>query len=439
VATVKLPDTFEHFLKKTGVTLFEFQREFALWLFLLWRDRRDPIKHSDGAVKMARQVGKTTITAVWLAYIIIMYRAQIVIISTKQQKTKKMARLILKFLRATGERLETKGVEEARFEDDAGFVCLSGTPESQRESETADIVLVDEAQDIEFESVYHDVGPMTAMTGGFILSIGIGGTAWSFGEQMFDKEGDGVRTMTVPWYKIAEEAHRTQHPALVNQWLPTMERDRVRMTPIDFAAHYGCERIPDTSYALLPNIYLWNNVYPDRKFDPMDAYDLRVGLDWGKRADSSALIAVAHLHGDVGTDYVMYGYGHFQCGYDQQLEEITKILKGEMPWQVVDSELNGVSEPMVDFLRQRLGRPGVLHEFSADKLGKSDALKSMNRASNNGRMLYVDDGRLAAACVKDLRAIGMKYTESDVIKATHSDWGAALLATFYQKRIAKVG
>jgi len=427
----KLPKDFEDFLRFGHMELFDYQRPVVRMLFRAWETR------TDAAIKQARQTGKTAILSVWLAYMIIRHRIRLVIISTKQQKTQKISRKILQIMRASGQEIDPNGVMEGRFEDDAGFICLSGNKEAQRESESADIVLVDEAQDVDYANVYPDLGPMTNMTNGIVMCIGIGGIASSFIETMFDDPQ--VLTAEVPRGVVESEARRTGNATLI-KWVERMKLERQRLTPVDFAAHYECMRIPDVEYALLPNIHRWDDKYPGRQFSPLEARDLRVGIDWGKRSDSSALVGVAVMHTEGGLDYVLYGYGQYSgLGYAQQIERINEKLESDdFPWTTVYAETVGVGNVCADILKDKLVRPEALKEAWPGQSEKSECCKTLQVQSQANRMLWVDDGEFAQSCINDLKNVGVRYTASDLLKPTHSDWLAALMAPFYPVKIAEV-
>lgn len=380
----------------------------------------------DIAVKQARQTGKTMLTSIWLAYQIMRNRARIVIISTKMQKTKKIAKKILQALKRCGEKLTEDSFVETRCPDEAGFICMSGQPDAEREGETADIVFVDEMQDIDFEAVYEDVSPMRAATGGIIISAGIGGIAVSFGETMFDNK-DVVKVL-VTWREVALE--REQH-AWIAKWLRTMEKDRKIMDQATFEAHYEGRRLPANKVAWLPYLISWDEVYPDYKFDPFQCKRAVVGLDWGRRTDFSALVGLALMPQKM--DLVMYGFGKYDgMGYAEQLEGVNNDL-ASIPYHYISSETNNIGDVLTEFLRKKLkAEARALKEFYTDAEMKKNTVQHLNFMSVTKRLLFVDDGRWALDAVEDLVRVGVKYTATGGMKITHSDWASALIAATYE-------
>lgn len=396
-----------------------FQRRTLGSLFVAYH------KGLDSAIKQPRQTGKTMLIAVWLAYQIMRNRARIVIVSTKMQKTKKIAKKIIQILKRCGETLIEDSYVESRCPDEAGFICMSGQADAEREGETADIVFVDEHQDIDFDAVYEDVSPMRAATNGIIVSAGIGGAALSFGEEMFD-DTDVVRIL-ITWREVALE--REEHEWIPG-WLTVLEKDRKRMPPEKFEAHYEGRRLPAVKVAWLPHLLNWDDVYEGAAFDPLKSKKAVVGLDWGRRADFSALVALALM---PSMDLVMYGFGKYEdMSYADQLEGVNNSLR-TIPYHKISSETNNIGDVLTEFLTSKLEADArVLQGFYTDAAMKQNITQHLTFMSGTRRLLYVDDGRWCADAVEDLRRVGVKYTATSTMKITHSDWASALIGAAYE-------
>ncbi len=438
-----IPERFLYFLlsvepivaKLTGFSPWPYQIKTFELLFQAWAERKD------AALKQARQSGKSIPTAIWLAYMICIERCQVVVLSTKTQKTRKIARYLLRIMRASGEPMSPDSTTESRFDDEAGFVCFSGKPEAERESDSAHIVLIDEGQDVPIEPVYGDVSPMRSGFNGILVVMGIGGVVDSFVEHMFDNPQ--VLKMEIPYTEVAvDRPHYVQ----------TVEKDRVMMTPTEFKAHYECQRIIDTGAVLLPYILPWNEHFPDTPFNPEAATELYIGVDWGRWQDSTALLAVAKIfdRSDPRAENrpltVLYGYELMSgMGWFAQLDRCFEFVKRTM-FDFLKPELNHVGDALVEFFEARMREEQENNNFEisddgyqpvySDEHVKSDANKRLCVISTSQQMYYVPDltrpdASLHDRCVSNLRRVKMKFNIGGRLTTEHSDWMSALRCPFY--------
>lgn len=419
-----------------------YQLKLLELLFTCWKHGKD------GVIKQTRQSGKTIPTSYWLGYMIVMEGCQVVIVSTKAQKTRKLARLILKIMTASEYPMSTAGVNEARFEDESGFVCLSGKEDAAREGDTAHIIVVDEAQDVPMYPTYADLSPMRVGTAGIFIAMGIGGIIGGPAPSM---SSNLSQDPSFEKLIVTADDVLTDRPA----YKAAMDKIARHMTPTEVQQHFYMKDIPSAGNSLMPKLYLYDELYPGATFDPAKerGAELIVGFDWGQRADSTAIIAAAVVReqeddGKIWTrKAVLYRFAWFGAiGYVEQLDEIVKILR-DIPFDILRPELNGPGIPMEAFLKARLIKEGIIPKdndrvWQPVTAGKDNNLHAQNDitvCSFAGGMSYINDGGgFADRAVSDLKGVGVTYTAGGVPKTTHSDWFAALRPCFYQERIAQV-
>lgn len=441
-----IPVEFKEFLalvgpKKKIFGLWPYQIKIFEALFTAWEirstiDPADPnAKLPDVDIKQARQSGKTVPTGLFLAFMIIVYRLQVVLTSTKTQKTRKIARYILSIMRMAGEQMMADGVGEARFDDEAGFVCLSGKKEAERESDTAHIVFIDESQDIDYEPVYGDLSPMRAGTTGILVTAGIGGVPESLGERLRD-DPNSIKVIVTADEVIAERPH----------YRLTAEADKAKMLPWEWRAHYMCERITNNSALLIENIYDWDEAFPGYEFNPdwkenpaAADWQLEVGLDFGRKFDSSVGIGVAYLpKEDI---YVLYGFtAATSVGWTVQVAQFAEWLE-TVPWDRVRPESNSMGDVVEEVLYKELEERELINPESYVPIQTTDetkaaalrtiAIHAMRRKFYFVRNKQWDPDGLCDRVITELKQITVKTNIRNKMEISHSDAGSALLTLFH--------
>lgn len=441
-----IPDDFKDFLELVGPSkgiygLWPYQVKIFSVLFQAWnsRDTIDPTakgaKLPDVIVKQCRQSGKTVPTGLWLAFMIIVLRCQVVMVAPKTSKTKKIARYVISVMRMAGEPMPADGIGEARFSDEAGFVCLSGQVEAERESDTAHIVLVDEAQDVAHHPVYGDLSPMRSGTTGIVVALGIGGVAESFIEKQWD--GRGNLRVEVAWPEVV-----AQRP----HYNLTVETDRAEMLPWEFRAHYEVARITNNSALLFEHIIDWEDAFPGREFildhtinKDAAGWQLDVGIDWGRKYDTSVGIAKAYLpKEDI---HVLYGFDMYQqLGWTHQSLGLRDWLK-EVPFDMVRPETNNVGDPMEEILYKDLEAAKIVNPSSYApvfstaeekmKALREVAILSMKRKIYWVRAKQYDPKGCGPRIIADLKGVTISHDLRDKMKPSHSDALSAMLTMFH--------
>ena len=429
----------------------------------------------DISFKMARQAGKTVPVSYFLSHQVVVESWPLVMLSSKEEKTRKIARTVLRSMRLSGRRMEVEGIKEARFEpiggSDPGFICMSGKPMSEREGETARLVLADEAQDIDHETVWPDISPMLLSTGGSVLAMGIGGIQGSLIERLRDDAETGC--IDIPWEDVLR--YWLVPDGRDEDYRRRVLKDRRIMRPEIFAAHYECRPIPEGAAALYRSVMPWSQAYPGVHFDPQaHLHDLatrytrvRLGIDWGKRQDFSCALLVASdpprrqdgtTENRSAREIIICGYNKWEgMGYAEQLDHIFEWLDrpppDDVPYDQVQPEINGAGDSAVDLLRRRLESDAKLrHMIAPVDMQDSQKLAAADIASQSaqsGRLIYVDAAavkdtsecralnlHLAEECARNLRAVGIRYSTSarGTLKTnfSHSDWNSALFAALHE-------
>lgn len=419
----------------------------------------------DTTVNQARQSGKTVPMGIALGYKVVADHYMLALLSSKEFKVNKVARSLMKQMKWSKRKLATCGVAESRFEDESGFIRMSGRDQSEREGETAHIVYVDEAQDVNFDSVWPDISPFTLATGGIVLATGIGGVDSSIMETMRSREG--IHRIDVPYQDVLDKwGVPDGRDGLYRR---RVEEDKGLMRPEIFSAHYECQRIPEGTMALLKNVIPWSEAFPGQPFDPtrylksdpLMMWDCNIGVDWGKRTDASAALAVGFLDPPASDSraprtLVIYGY-FFSEGkdYHDQADALAAWVP-HIPYDSIKPELNNVGIAVAEILKRSLARESSTSgvQYRVDEVWMDDERKmtaadristiALNKDPAKPRLIYVDPAadperrmehyglKYANRCASALRNVGIKYTESRTgtlrMKISHSDWLSALLA-----------
>jgi len=300
------------------------------------------------------------------------------------------------------------------FRGGGSITCLSGSETAKVESKGCKLLLVDEHQDMPAEYTATSFVPMLSWYSGLYWSSGIGGNPGSVAlreEVEFQWE--------LPWEEVVD---------LKPGYQRIVDMARREMLPEEFEAHYCCKALDVSAHLLIPNISPTTEPIPD-------AHTV-VGIDWGKRIDQSVATLVDQEreldeHGRIKRA-VIKDWLLMKGTYDEQIDQLVKWLKGDVYYDEVISEDNGVGDSNTDHLvkamRDVKGFSINVAGITANQTWNSDQAKTIARMTRNGTMTYNAAHPLAGPFKKSVTNMEYKMLDSDLIKIVEhtSDWFASL-------------
>jgi len=285
-----------------------------------------------------------------------------------------------------------------RLTNGSRILCESASEQSKIEGETHQLLIAEEAQDINDKKMNKSLSPMLSSTKGTMVMIGTATAkpcafyyTIKYNERLF--YNDGPKNHFFYPHTICESYNSLYRDYVAAEKLKLGEdSDEFRMS-------YGCEWIFERGMFLTeqqlfhPQVALLGGPFSSIfrfGLHGQQQYSIVAGLDFGKSHDSTVMTLVAVdwmnpvrtvLGNDVVTLYEKHVLSWFEWvgdDYETQFWELTSILKkvGSLKKVVLDS--NTAGEPIKDRMTEFFSATDVTVEgfnFAAKK--KSDAYKSL--------------------------------------------------------------
>lgn len=391
----------------------------------------------DGTLRMARQTGKSTTIPIPLSYLVIEEHVQLVVLSTKVEKARKITMPIRRAMWKDGRYLSMDSIVECRFdENEAGFKALSGREDAKKESETANVVIIDEAQDIPYTPTYKEVSPMRKGVGGIIFAMGIGGPDDSM--MMTLVEQPDVHSMNVRYNEIPERP----------SYRAGAEQERTKMLAWEFASNYEGEPVSRKENTLLDKVHEWSDLFPAQPFSPALLDDIQIGIDWAEVRDHTCAVAT----GVYGETHVMFDFLWFARGevVDYQIAEIVKFCM-RVPFDKLRPESNHLGRLMIKMLWEKLepelrkiGWKGQLEDIiqpvSVNDVNIDRAIRAIHELSAGNNLCYVRNEKNPhqKRFISSLKNVGVKRMPHGKLKNEHNDEFSALRTRYTGIRVARV-
>lgn len=390
----------------------------------------------DGTLRQARQTGKSTTMPLPLSFLIQEEHVQLVVLSTNVTKTRKITRPIRKAMSRMEWNLEVDSLEESRFDDDTGYRAMSGQPDAKKESETANIVLVDESQDVPYSPTYKEVSAMRKGVGGIMFAMGIGGPDDSLMMGMVDQHD--TLNLNIKYNEIPERP----------QYRADVEVDKLKMLSFEFSANYEGERTSRKSNALIDNLIEWSEMFPNTEFTPDLLSDIEIGFDFAQVQDDTCAVA-SGVYGDI---HVIHEYDYYPKGEatEVQIDGLVRFMM-RVDFNRLRPEANNLGRRLIeemttklDIELRKLKWSGTIdeiwHPVTTNEYNIDAAIRAIHELSASKRLVYVDNGKNphVKRCIKGLRAVGVKKGGKGLLKSDHSDWMAAFRTRYCGRRVARV-
>lgn len=429
-------DRWYRYIAFLGVTLAIYQATLAEELL------KFPI---DAKVKQARQTGKSFIMGLLIFFIAYELKWNIIITAPVLDQTKGIMKWVHAAKKVTDYKMRLQGKGRLRLDADnryeiilsgrGSITAVSGSESANVESKSADLVVVDEHQDLELARVSEVFGNMLAgsilfhseRTGGLtpFWSCGIGGERLSVAERVgcdFDWE--------LPWQRVLEILIETNREADAEKYTEFIAKQRRDMFPEEFAAHHECKRLDTSEKLLIPDIYPYTEI-PEGTL-------ITIGFDFGRSVDKTIGTALHHF-GEWGHDAEMFFIEQWlieQGSFDLQHDLVCDWLRSEgLIWDNIKAEVNGIGHGPTDFLSREFPET---EGITVNTRWKTRNCQKVARMAASKRLLYNPEHKYTGSFLKDITSLKYKMTNTSEISVDHSDFLSSLLISVDEPKFGSV-
>jgi len=261
-------------------------------------------------------------------------------ITLRRLKAMSQRKPFLLLLHKLGIEITNKSLGLFGLSNGSSIVAMSGNPSSVTEGESANLLIFDEAHQIQPYSWHKAYSPMVSSTNGTIVSFGISWTSkLSFYKQIQINKKLKLHSR-VPY----TEAQK--YSKYYTRWIAN-ELSRISVDSVEFQLNFLLEWLLKTTNPITPE--LWDDIDVLGGYQPGETTsdNLYVGIDWGKthnntfvtiiekRLDCLRLVDLLELTGD---------------DYPQQHIAIQLFLNKYPRLKKIWSESTGVGDTNTDFL-----------------------------------------------------------------------------------------
>jgi hypothetical protein len=286
------------------------------------------------------------------------------------------------------------------------IIGLSGDEYANTQGKHGHVVLVDEKQDMNIDTVTESFVPMLANFDGILIMSGVGGDPSCVGEVL----GKAAKFRHVYPYQ--------EHLAYDPNYSKIVEYERSVMLPQEFAAHFECKPLDVSERLLIPHI----SSYTDgRDFKGRDIETV-IGIDWGKF--DKTIATVLNKQGD---GYYISDWFISQGNYQMQLDHLIPWLRDEVEYDYIVSEANGVGDVPSDLLMAELNNVSAVRVTTPWKTKRA---RDLVHLASHDKLLYNGKHKHAAMFHKDITNIEYSMTNLNEIhfgEKGHSDFLSSLM------------
>jgi len=282
--------------------------------------------------------------------------------------------------------------------------------------------------------------PTLATTGGYGIPIGTANNSDDCWFARVINANEHVLT------RITADDMEGRYAAEFTRIFPTLnyrknviERFIEEMMDDDYAAHFNMVWLPQEQTTYLPDAVLEEALAEQAWFTPVSA---RIGIDVGK---SDRTVATFSLNGRTGEQWIediMYVPG---LAYPDQYRMIgdwiekKKItaLSHSVPYMDVQIEDNGVGEPMVDAIRQRMVEGGhviPVTGYRATHHNRPRSIVALHNAIWGLKMRFNPKCKHWRKAFLEMRDVKKLY-KGEKLTLTHSDIVPSLICAFNDRRV----
>lgn len=394
ISHTEILERWDKFLKKLRITLLPYQQELAEQLLLFPENAK---------ITQCRQSGKSFDFGLLCVFLMVVLRLNIVLTAPIVTQTRQIMKYVLRAQDRFKFKYHWKNKYSLSLVNRGSIECLSGSDTANVEGPSADILIVEEHQDMTMEHVADVFLPMLSWTEGLLWTCGIAGADGTVAER-----NDVDFEWKLPWQEVVKVKPGYQK---------IVDMARKESLPPEFKSNYECKKLDMSAHRLITKL----EAIEDTEYEYAKTV---VGIDWGKRIDQSVCTVVDK----VGTDNVyMTGWLVPTGSYDQQITQMVKWLRDDIDYDEIISETNGVGDGCTDVLIKEMGDDGVnVTGLYVDDKWLSEMAKLVHRKAASGELRYNESHPVAGACVKDLKMVDYKMLDTDLVKCTHSDFLSSL-------------
>lgn len=425
-------DKWRRFVVFLGVTLIAYQVVLAEELLKF---------PGDANIKQARQTGKSFIMGLLVFFIAYEMRWNIVLTAPVQWQTWAIMEVVHKVKRKVDHKMKSqkKGRLKTQVDNRYELVfagrgsvrALSGSETASQESASADLVVVDEHQDLTWEYVSEVFGAMlgssilfhSEKTGGEtpFWSCGIGGERTTVAERV-----DCDFTWELPWQAAHQTLIDTGRENDAAKYKTYVTKRKNTMFPPEFAAHFECKRLDTSEKLLVPEIHAYERL-PDGSV-------ITIGFDFGRSVDKTIGTALHQV--EALEVYYIEDWLIEQGSFDMQHDRVCDWLKGDKQvWDHVNAEVNGIGHGPTDFLSREF--PEV-QGINVSTRWKTRNAQKVSRLASNGKLTYNPKSKLAGQFVKDITSLKYNMTNTSEIHVDHSDFLSSLMIAMNEPKWGSV-
>lgn len=356
--------------------LFDYQKEFSNKVI------KSVIENKGETVVgcMSRQIGKTSSVVVTVIFLLLFYfslcrrygirttpKFNIGIFAPQLEQAKTAFYMLREYLR----KLDGQGFDFTfdSFNGDTVIMhsmrepaktvyCMSASPTSKQESKTLNVIIYDEAVDIEDKVVDRAISPMGSSTNATEVWIGVAGYKkcrfYHLIEQLPEKQ-----KVIIPYNKVLEERRKRYEENGNEIMLNYQKHIDKRLMEIgedsdEFSTQYKLnwilERGQFITYDDLMKLEKEYDV-PDTFYGSESCYG---GIDWGKASDSTVFTIMD------SKCRVVEWYEWQGDDYSSQINEITELIKTKYKsMRMVHCDSTATQDMAVDILRANVQHLGV--------------------------------------------------------------------------------
>ena len=257
--------------------------------------------------------------------------------------------------------------------------CMTASPTSRQESKTLNLIIIDEAQDIEDKVVDRSISPMGASTNATEIWIGVGGYRRCKFQKFIDELPDDQKVIA-PYDVILQERREKYEKTGNILYLNYEKHIKKRRLEIgedsdEFKTQYKLIWILERGqFITYEELFKLEEEYDANKI-LLERREVYGGIDWGKSKDSTVFTVISY-------DYKVLDWFEWQGDdYASQIEEIEQIIRSKYStMRVIHCDTTGTQDMAVDILQKRVALLGIQVEgINFNPVSKDEMYKNLSR------------------------------------------------------------
>src|SRR3990167_1202161 len=246
--------------------------------------------------------------------------------------------------------------------------CFSAGPTSYIESKTINLIILEEAQDMDEEKIKKAILPMGTDTNATVVYIGVGGYKKSLFIEMQNKL-DPDNVMIYPYKEVEKERRYyyelTKDETYLNYEKYIQQQKRLYGEDSDyFKTQYELIDILERGqFITLADLMKLEHAY-DPPYFYGKVHIVYGGIDWGKKNDSTVFTIIDE------ECKILAWFEFIGDDYSSQIEGITQIIQTRYPgMKEINCDASVTQDQIVDIFRARLIKEGMHIKINPINMG----------------------------------------------------------------------